>query len=963
MKLVYAQRAFLFLAFFFWSVLRGVIDPPTGYIPVEDGLLVRYGDVIQLKHKESELYLHARNKPYYHAKSSKQQQITCAAQSSDAWWVVLGPDGSDFDALKGKKIDLQQPLRLQQIDLGVKLHSHSFSQYGFTVPSGDTDLQEVTAKETTLDPNDNWRITVDGGGSVDQGAVLILIHDKTSRYLRSEKGTTFSLNNGGDSKEQVVGACLDSYKEGESAEADKRRWIIDQVARPFAYLQAFQDAITLDQADATRFLGVPDGYVAKMPDETSEKTLVSYGDLVRLSCNESFLHYSADRYADAEETDLLRQVYCLPPRDIVVNRIALPWKQSPLIRLYASWWRLDPLNDPTALGAPLEDGNSVRAICVCREFMFQADTDDVRGLLYSDPAQNKKSPAGQGQRIGLLSRGEGKDENFVFTIKKRAESGTIEKGAEIGLLHKASQKYITTKTGSQSLYAGQKDSAKALQEVFLDSLISYWTIESVAEASDAMFDQIKQQIFTPEEEDAQTTTQPSTEGTTETTIVPVVTPTIPLNLAQGFAQQNTIKMQSISVGSSSDGLLVVWGIGQSDGLLYRYKAGGMSSGFSQVAAHVAADGSMSTSTELTKFSSVSISSFGQVYAVADGQVYCYKEDKNSWIQIPAPANVRFDQVEVGGIQTATVGVSTEVKKDVVWARTDKDQLFQLGTDDAWQSRTTVGVAIDLAVSADNIVLAVNNKNLLFEYKSETNSWIDVAEDFLLAMVSAGNKENIYGVTTDGVLVTVDVDTQSIKKLLGANGSPATGFLEISVNAAGTVVALDKDGIVYKKGDAGVDQKLLLPVKTEIAVKTEIPVKTEIQADTVTAKPDASKLTTPAPASPGVSPKLDIYKQLKPTANTNLVSGQGQRAATSSRQQIQVSRRGAVARTSARTPTGRTTSRTSAARPSVGRSTNVVSSRAPQFQSTRGQASGSSARRATARTAAPVSRAARGSARQ
>jgi C1A family cysteine protease len=157
---------------------------PLVVFPAE-GLLVRYGATLKLRHVATNCCLHSHPIAYNHPGSSGQQQVTCFAGADDNdLWRIKGPDGQSGDVRSGQPVQHGDIIRLEHVSTRRNLHSHSGA------PSPVTGQQEVTCfgANGVGDWNDNWRVEVGGGGEWSSGRHVRLIHVATHHALHSHGG-------------------------------------------------------------------------------------------------------------------------------------------------------------------------------------------------------------------------------------------------------------------------------------------------------------------------------------------------------------------------------------------------------------------------------------------------------------------------------------------------------------------------------------------------------------------------------------------------------------------------------------------------------------------------------------------------------------------------------------------------------------------------------------------------------
>lgn len=144
-----------------------------------------YGSTIKLLHLETTRNLHSHSHNYGHSGTSGQQQVTAFEGADDNdWWVVKVPHGQPDGSRAGQPVRDGDIIRLEHALTRRNLHSH----HG--IPSPVTRQQEVTCygNNGIGDDNDNWRVEIEGGGSLDSNKRVRLIHVNTNYALHSHFG-------------------------------------------------------------------------------------------------------------------------------------------------------------------------------------------------------------------------------------------------------------------------------------------------------------------------------------------------------------------------------------------------------------------------------------------------------------------------------------------------------------------------------------------------------------------------------------------------------------------------------------------------------------------------------------------------------------------------------------------------------------------------------------------------------
>lgn len=146
---------------------------------------IRYGDKIRLIHLSTGQALHSHVLNNSHPGSSNQQQVTAFdGRDSNDFWIVKPRHGIGLRSKLGHPIWGNDILRLEHVNTGRNLHSHS------GVPSPLSGQQEITAfgRDGNGDTNDNWQIIVLNDGLWLENERFRLLHINTKVTLHSHAG-------------------------------------------------------------------------------------------------------------------------------------------------------------------------------------------------------------------------------------------------------------------------------------------------------------------------------------------------------------------------------------------------------------------------------------------------------------------------------------------------------------------------------------------------------------------------------------------------------------------------------------------------------------------------------------------------------------------------------------------------------------------------------------------------------
>jgi dolichyl-phosphate-mannose--protein O-mannosyl transferase len=146
--------------------------------------VVTYGTKLRLQHHVTDRWLHSHFDLYTHPGSSGQQVVVAVeSKSSRNEWVVKGPHAESLLQRTGQAVHDGAIIRLDHVDSRRNLHSH-------VAPSPATGQQEVTCygENGVGNPDDNWRLEVEGGAEWTTEKRIRLIHVNTNAALHSHGG-------------------------------------------------------------------------------------------------------------------------------------------------------------------------------------------------------------------------------------------------------------------------------------------------------------------------------------------------------------------------------------------------------------------------------------------------------------------------------------------------------------------------------------------------------------------------------------------------------------------------------------------------------------------------------------------------------------------------------------------------------------------------------------------------------
>lgn len=213
-----------------------------------------------------------------------------------------------------------------------------------------------------------------------------------------------------------------------------------------------------------------------------------------------------------------------------------------------------------------------------------------------------------------------------------------------------------------------------------------------------------------------------------------------------------------------------------------------------------------------KFEDISCASDGTLVGIlVDGKGMIYNRTTSKW-EVLNPgkdhADLDLDLISAGS-------------KNSIWAvDTDANEIY-MWTADGWVApKDSKGNEENdgnfVAVGVDGTVVALNAAGA--SYSFDKGRWMQMP-GVNLEKVAVADKTHIIGSTKDNALW--EYKDGKWVAMLGADGKPATGLDEISINAAGTIFALDEDGDQYINGEAAVVVTLPTPDEVKRYINDEV----------------------------------------------------------------------------------------------------------------------------------------------
>lgn len=239
----------------------------------------------------------------------------------------------------------------------------------------------------------------------------------------------------------------------------------------------------------------------------------------------------------------------------------------------------------------------------------------------------------------------------------------------------------------------------------------------------------------------------------------------------------------VTAGSTPEGRLAIYALSQDSDEVKRYNLYS-----SELDPWKKFDAKIDAKKSLTSFKDISASSDGLLSVLdGDGKAYIYDGNKKIFKKIAAgygKSNLVLSEISVGN-------------KYAIWAVDEKAKaLYQYDFKRGWvKDQRQAGVYV--AAGVDGTVVCIDAEDNAFMY--DFPKW-KAMPAVKLERVSVGNKDHIWGIDKNRQLL--QYINNNWQPVMGKLRQPTRGFKEIAVNAAGAVVALDTEGNVWRKGDAG-----------------------------------------------------------------------------------------------------------------------------------------------------------------
>jgi len=296
-------------------------------------------------------------------------------------------------------------------------------------------------------------------------------------------------------------------------------------------------------------------------------------------------------------------------------------------------------------------------------------------------------------------------------------------------------------------------------------------------------------------------------SSTPSTQVPIA-PAPNVNLPPEFSDDGA-HADVVTVGSSRNGKIEAWKIGDTDFALYRYDENSPLP--DAWVKQITKDGK---GTVIPAFDDVCASSDGIVCAISSaGKAFMLNTSKNYWEEIPASnaKRLKFGKISVGNAQNFwAIEKATNNIYQLLFNKEINVGGLTIKSNE-WIIKSVNG--LDVAAGIDGTVIALNTQNKV--YQLVNNTWKEFP-GVLLTHVAVASKDIIWATFDRGPVHEIwkfmpDVKTPTWQKVKGANEQDAEGFVHIAINAGGTIFATDDIGTIYTNGDAGV---VIVPVTPE-----------------------------------------------------------------------------------------------------------------------------------------------------
>lgn len=256
-----------------------------------------------------------------------------------------------------------------------------------------------------------------------------------------------------------------------------------------------------------------------------------------------------------------------------------------------------------------------------------------------------------------------------------------------------------------------------------------------------------------------------------------------INLPIGFAQEAG-SLKRIAVGSHK-GALALWGIGL-DGNLMCWKADTMASNPWEQQKAVTKDGSI-----IKSFQDISLSSNGDLIALSgDGIAYSYDWESQ-----------RLNVIDTGMQRLKLRNISVGHDKSIWAVGYDDGRIYQL-VKQSWQpcSDAKSGKRVSACLDA---VFALSEDGKVYRYAGNKR-WVKIPSKASFIDLAAVNKELLFALDRRYNLWQY-TPSSNWAPVAGQNKQRASGCVQISANAAGTIALLDASGNIYKVRNIGIPE--------------------------------------------------------------------------------------------------------------------------------------------------------------
>lgn len=223
-----------------------------------------------------------------------------------------------------------------------------------------------------------------------------------------------------------------------------------------------------------------------------------------------------------------------------------------------------------------------------------------------------------------------------------------------------------------------------------------------------------------------------------------------------------------------------------------------------------------------KFIAISHSSDGNFVALDEkGRPYRFNEQEKAWIGMPFV--MAKDSKEEPSFEDIAIA-----NDHVVYA-VDDNKLYFLSAA-GWELLDDNTASV--SASVDGTLTVLNPEGFAFLYQGTEAGWKKLSSDKFVS-IAAVRKDLVMAL--DAQYGLWQMEGEVLKPALGENGEQVRGFAKMAINAIGTIMALDGDGVAYRSGNEGAKVVTETEVITNEDGSKETLVSVTVQPTTVDKK--------------------------------------------------------------------------------------------------------------------------------